>query len=92
VDVGNPHSVVKPWKNNKTADKDALFYSIYFDNETLHVSSRFTAHHQEVLFCIHSDLYVSFVYVGCLLADNHHIPKKACSLCREKCVGDEKSQ
>ena len=30
--------------------------------------SRFTAHHQEVLFCIYSTWYVSCVYVGWLLA------------------------
>ena len=42
--------------------------SIYFDNWPLHVLSRFTAHHQEVLFCIYSNWYMSYIYVGWLLA------------------------
>jgi hypothetical protein len=37
--------------------------SIYFNNEPLHVSSRLTAHHQEVLLCIYSSWYMLCVYV-----------------------------
>jgi len=37
----------------------AILVSIYFSNWPLHVSSRLTAHHQEVLFCTYSDWYVS---------------------------------
>jgi hypothetical protein len=37
--------------------------SIYFSNKPLHVSSRLTAHHQEVLLCIYSNWYMSCAYV-----------------------------
>jgi hypothetical protein len=42
--------------------------SIYFSNYPLNVSSRLTAHHQEVLLCIYSNWYTSRVYVNWLLA------------------------
>ena len=42
--------------------------SIYFSNERLHVLSRLTAHHQEILLCIYNNWYMSCVYVDWLLA------------------------
>ena len=42
--------------------------SIYINNYSLHVSSRLTAHHEEVLLCIYGNWYMSCVYVDWLLA------------------------
>jgi len=42
--------------------------SISFSNEPLHVSIRLTAHHQEVLVCKYSNLYLSCINVDWLLA------------------------
>jgi len=36
----------------------SYFLSIYFSNLPLHISSRITAHHQEVLLCIYSNWYM----------------------------------
>ena len=60
-----PCIVIYPYNMNQ---QDAL--SIYFSNSHLHVhvSSRLTAHHQEVLPCIYSSWYMSCVYVRWLLA------------------------
>jgi hypothetical protein len=44
------------WYNNKCRRKQL---SIYFNNQPPHISSRFTAHHEELLLFIHSSWYVS---------------------------------
>jgi len=44
--------------------------STYFNNWPLHVSSRLTAHHQEVLLRIHSNWCMACVYVDWLLAQS----------------------
>jgi hypothetical protein len=49
--------------------QDALFYSQFILIINLYMlSSRFTAHHQEVLFRIYSSWYVSCIYVDWVLA------------------------
>ena len=42
--------------------------SISFWNTTLHVSDRLTVHLHEFWYCIHSNWYLSYCYVDCLLA------------------------
>jgi len=56
--------------NIRTIRTNRMHYllSIYFNNYPLHVWSRLTAHHQEVLLCIYSNWYMSCVYVDWLLA------------------------
>jgi len=43
--------------------RDALISQIYFWNRTLHVSDRFSVHHQES-----STVYTAIGYADCLLA------------------------
>jgi hypothetical protein len=47
-----------------------IYFQFYSDKQPLHILSRLTAHHQEVLFCIYSNWYMSCVYVGWLLAES----------------------
>ena len=42
--------------------------SVYFNNYLVHVSSRLTVQHQEVLLCTYSILHMSCIYVERLLA------------------------
>ena len=58
-----------------------ILLSMYLDDFPMHVSSRFTAHRQEVLFYIYSSRYVSCVYVGWLLAASQHKHKTHTDCC-----------
>jgi hypothetical protein len=51
--------IVKHYCNKN--QQDALFTFNLFDDYPLNVSSRFTAHHQEVLVCIYSNWYLPSV-------------------------------
>ena len=54
----------------RTAWTNRMHYllSMYFNNQRLRVSSRLTAHHQELLLCMYSNWYMSCIYVDWLLA------------------------
>jgi hypothetical protein len=62
--------------------------SIYFSNKPLHASSRFTAHHQEILHCIYSSWYISCVYVDWLLARFRSKPIKTFTCLFQNCSWD----
>jgi hypothetical protein len=47
---------------NKGPTGCTIYFQFYYDKEPQHVSSRLTAHHQEVLFCIYSNLYTATCY------------------------------
>jgi hypothetical protein len=53
-----PCIVIYPYNKNQ---QDANMLSNYFNNELLHVSSRLTAHHQEVLLDVTLTTYCPFV-------------------------------
>jgi hypothetical protein len=65
-----PCIVIYPYNKNQ---QDALLLSIYFNNQHVHVSSRLTAYHQEVILCIYSNWYMWCVYVDWLLAGSCRI-------------------
>jgi len=52
--------------------RDALISQIYFWNRTLHVSDRFTVHHQESS-TVHTAIGICHTgYTDCLLASGQH--------------------
>jgi len=57
------HKMIRTIKTNRMH----YLLSIYFSNLPLHVSSRLTANHQEVLLCIYSSWYMSCLYIDWLL-------------------------
>ena len=51
------------------SQRDALISQIYFGNRTLHVSDRFSVHHQESS-TVHTAIHTG--YADCLLASSQH--------------------
>jgi hypothetical protein len=49
------------------SQQDAIYLNFILV-KNLRVSDRLTAHHQESYYCIHSNLYLSYSYVDCVLA------------------------